>query len=155
MTEEYFIEDTQPETNGSFGGEPPGSTFGGDPVSDLRTLKRGRGGPHVRCVQGRLSLLLGDDEAAGSHESAPATVSALETSRSAGVVQQHLPASTAHAPPVFHPLAYRGIVGGWPVHWREQWGRRANDLEETGLSWRDAEAQAFVEVWNTVRHMIE
>jgi hypothetical protein len=31
---------------------------------------------------------------------------------------------------------------------REQWGRAPNELEETGLSWRDAEAQALVEVWN-------
>jgi hypothetical protein len=39
------------------------------------------------------------------------------------------------------------VVADWPIEWREQWGRRANDLEETGLSWRDAETQAFVEVW--------
>jgi hypothetical protein len=44
------------------------------------------------------------------------------------------------------------VVADWPVDWREQWGRRANELEETGLSWRDAEAQAFVEVWHRVRH---
>ena len=35
--------------------------------------------------------------------------------------------------------------------WREQWGRRANDLEESGLSWRDAETQAFVEIWHQLR----
>ena len=87
----------------------------------------------------------------GSLEPVSATVSASESSRSAGVLQQHLPASASRALPVWHPLAYRDVVAGWPVHWREQWGRRANDLEETGLSWRDAEAQAFVEVWNTVR----
>jgi hypothetical protein len=55
-------------------------------------------------------------------------------------------------PPVFHPLAYRGVVANWPIEWREQWGRRANSLEEGGLSWRDAETQAFVEVWNERRH---
>lgn len=55
-------------------------------------------------------------------------------------------------PPVFHPLAYRGVVANWPVEWREQWGRRANSLEEGGLSWRDAETQAFVEVWNRLRN---
>ena len=55
-----------------------------------------------------------------------------------------------HAP-VFHPLAYRGVVAEWPVEWRERWGRRANALEENGLSWRDAEAQAFVEVWSQLR----
>ncbi|MFI5455050.1 MAG: hypothetical protein ACHRXM_06325 [Isosphaerales bacterium] len=54
--------------------------------------------------------------------------------------------------PVFHPLAYRSVVADWPVEWREQWGRRANALEESGLSWRDAETQAFVEVWNLRRH---
>jgi hypothetical protein len=43
-------------------------------------------------------------------------------------------------------------VADWPVEWRERWGRRANALEvENGLSWRDAETQAFVEVWNLFR----
>jgi hypothetical protein len=37
------------------------------------------------------------------------------------------------------------------VAWRERWGRRANALEESGLTWRDAETQAFVEVWNLRR----
>ena len=55
-------------------------------------------------------------------------------------------------PPIFHPLAYRGVVANWPIEWREQWGRRANSLEEGGLSWRDAETQAFVEVWNQLRN---
>jgi len=54
--------------------------------------------------------------------------------------------------PLFHPLAYRGVVAEWPLEYREQWGRRANALEESGLSWRDAETQAFVEVWKLVRH---
>ena len=58
----------------------------------------------------------------------------------------------ASPPPVFHPLAYRGVVANWPVEWREQWGKRANSLEESGLSWRDAETQAFVEVWNLLRN---
>jgi hypothetical protein len=39
----------------------------------------------------------------------------------------------------------------WPVQWRERWGRRANDLEMSGLTWRDAEGRAFVEVWNEWR----
>ena len=55
-------------------------------------------------------------------------------------------------PPIFHPLAYRGVVANWPVEWRERWGRCANALEEGGLSWRDAETQAFVEVWNQIRN---
>ena len=54
-------------------------------------------------------------------------------------------------PPVFHPLAYRSVVAAWSLESRERWGRRANDLEDAGLSWRDAETQAFVEVWNDLR----
>jgi hypothetical protein len=58
----------------------------------------------------------------------------------------------ASPPPVFHPLAYRSVVANWPIEWREQWGERANSLEEGGLSWRDAETQAFVEIWNLLRN---
>jgi hypothetical protein len=73
-------------------------------------------------------------------------------SRSRGAVVAHAQ-HPAHPGPaqVFHPPAYRGVVAGWPQDWRERWGRRANELEEAGLSWRDAEAQAFVETWNLVR----
>jgi hypothetical protein len=49
------------------------------------------------------------------------------------------------------PLAYRAVLANWPDEWRERWGRRANALEETGLHWRDAEGQAFVDVWNQRR----
>jgi hypothetical protein len=63
----------------------------------------------------------------------------------------HPAAQPSSPPPIFHPLAYRGVVANWPVEWREQWGQRANSLEEGGLSWRDAETQAFVEVWNQLR----
>lgn len=52
---------------------------------------------------------------------------------------------------MFHPLAYRGVVAGWTIEDRERWGRRANELEEAGLAWRDAEARAFVEVWLRLR----
>lgn len=46
------------------------------------------------------------------------------------------------------PLPYRQVLATWPDDWRERWGRRANQLEETGLSWRDAEGRAFVETWS-------
>jgi len=64
---------------------------------------------------------------------------------------RHRSVEASPPPPVFHPLAYRGVVADWPVAWREQWGRRANALEESGLTWRDAETQAFVEVWTLRR----
>ncbi|AGA27680.1 hypothetical protein [Singulisphaera acidiphila] len=41
---------------------------------------------------------------------------------------------------------YRTALANWPDEWRERWGHRANDLEEAGLGWREAEACAFFEV---------
>lgn len=34
----------------------------------------------------------------------------------------------------------------WPVSLRQRWGERANALEATGLSWREAERRAFDEI---------
>jgi hypothetical protein len=90
-------------------------------------------------------MLFGDDDETGQVEPAPAPATAI-VSRF-----RRAPVKADSSPPVFHPLAYRGVVAEWPVEWRERWGRRANAFEETGLSWRDAEAQAFVEVWSQFR----
>jgi hypothetical protein len=49
------------------------------------------------------------------------------------------------------PPPCRAALVNWPVEWRERWGRLANALEESGLSWQEAEARAFVEVWNQRR----
>jgi hypothetical protein len=43
-------------------------------------------------------------------------------------------------------LPYRNALAYWPDEWRERWGHRANDLEAQGLSWREAELRAFIEV---------
>jgi hypothetical protein len=48
-------------------------------------------------------------------------------------------------------IPYRAALANWPDEWRERWGRRANELQDEGLNWRDAEARAFVEVWNQRR----
>jgi hypothetical protein len=90
-------------------------------------------------------MQFGDEEESG--QVVPAPVPATEMTSSF----HRVPAKTISPAPVFHPLAYRGVVAEWPVEWRERWGRLANALEEKGLSWRDAEAQAFVEVWRQVR----
>jgi hypothetical protein len=89
-------------------------------------------------------MLYEDEDETGSNPADASSAPALETSTRS---EQDLA-----PPPIFHPLAYRGVVANWPVEWRERWGRRANSLEESGLSWRDAETQAFVEVWNQLRH---
>ena len=89
-----------------------------------------------------------EDEVPGGGEGASETA----TSRSAIALVAHPRHQDGPGPvQVFHPPAYRGVVAGWPEDWRERWGRRANELEDAGLSWRDAEAQAFVETWSLVR----
>lgn len=39
-------------------------------------------------------------------------------------------------------LPWRRLLATWPDTWREQWGRRANELEDSGLTWIEAERQA-------------
>ena len=46
----------------------------------------------------------------------------------------------------FKSFPYRTALANWPDEWRERWGHRANALEERGMSWQDAEAQAFFEI---------
>jgi hypothetical protein len=124
-------------------------------VRELRTLKRTRAGSRVRSVQGRLSIELGDEDEVGGEP-----IKAEPTARSSGFRRpakvsgtnpDKPPAGGRPSAPVFHPLAYRSVVADWPIAWREQWGQRANELEETGLSWRDAETQAFVELWHKLQ----
>ena len=122
------------------------------PVRELRTLKRTRLGSRVRSVQGRLSIELGnEDEASDSVRPEPQARSSgfrrpvKSTRADAGLDSSASARTTA---PIFHPLAYRSVVADWAIDIRKQWGLRANELESTGLSWRDAETQAFVEVWH-------
>ena len=117
--------------------------LGGHPVSVLRTVERDRGRSRVRGVQGRLGILFEEEESSGQDK--PEIALPLKV---AGPVP--VPASTTTTQ--FHPLAYRRVLSAWPDEWRERWGYRANALEEAGLSWRDAETQAFIEVWNQIRH---
>lgn len=49
------------------------------------------------------------------------------------------------------PPPCRMALARWPDEWRERWGLRANALEDAGLPWHEAEARAFVEVWNERR----
>jgi hypothetical protein len=90
-------------------------------------------------------MIYGDEDEAG--QISPSAVPAKENPNNPG--RRNSRASTSS--PVFHPPEYRRVLANWPDEWREQWGRRANALEENGLSWRDAETQAFVEVWNRLR----
>jgi hypothetical protein len=90
-------------------------------------------------------MIFGDEEEAGHAK--PSAVPAKENPNIPG----RRGSKVAAAFPVSHPPEYRRVLANWPDEWREQWGRRANALEDGGLSWRDAEAQAFVEVLSQLR----
>ncbi len=127
-------------------------------MRELRTLRPAHGGSRVRSVQGRLSIEFGDEDEAGGDspkDDPPARSSGFRRPTKPSVVNQERSPGARPSTPVFHPLAYRSVVASWPLEWRELWGQRANDLEETGLSWRDAETQAFVEVWHKLRQSAE
>jgi len=126
-------------------------------VHELRTLKPARFGSRVRSVQGRLSIDFGDEDEAGSElakREQPARDSGFRRPTKTAASTPERGATTKSPVPVFHPLAYRSVIADWPIERREQWGRRANALEETGLSWRDAETQAFVEIWHEYRKQV-
>lgn len=40
---------------------------------------------------------------------------------------------------------WRELLAKWPDDWRERWGLRANQLEEQGADWIEAERQAMNE----------
>ncbi|QEH34758.1 hypothetical protein OJF2_33000 [Aquisphaera giovannonii] len=123
-------------------------------MSDLRSLKSARGGSRARGVQGRLSISFGEDDPGDSRRAEPARSARSARPRRPARPAPPRPVKRDEPPrpaPIFHPLAYRSVLAGWPIEHRERWGLRANELEETGLSWRDAETQAFVEAWNGIR----
>lgn len=56
------------------------------------------------------------------------------------------------------PMPHRMVLASWPDSWRERWGQRANALEDVGLSWRDAESRAFLEIrdqWRSSPEVVE
>lgn len=61
------------------------------------------------------------------------------------------PAPVPSSTRVSGPPPCRMALARWPDEWRERWGLRANALEDAGLPWHEAEARAFVEVWNERR----
>jgi hypothetical protein len=41
------------------------------------------------------------------------------------------------------PSVWRDQLAGWPIEWRERWGRLANALEEQGVLFPESERRAF------------
>jgi hypothetical protein len=44
------------------------------------------------------------------------------------------------------PLPWRSVVSRWPIARRQEWGDRANRLQDAGLEWKEAERLAFDEL---------
>ncbi len=123
-------------------------------MRELRASKPTRWGSRIRSVQGRLSMEFGDQDEATENPVKPDSEvrsSGFRRLVKGDAVSAELTPHGRFPAPTFHPLAYRSVVASWPDEFRELWGRRANELEETGLSWRDAETQAFVEVGSQFR----
>jgi hypothetical protein len=115
----------------------------GRPVSEVR----------AREIQGLLAML-GAGSEAETGDAAPAAVSAHWRADPGGAPRPTptpARAERATADAGAEPLPYRTVLASWPDEWRERWGLRANDLETSGLSWRDAEGRAFLEVWKQWR----
>ena len=112
------------------------------PVVQVRPRSRKRAvATRDREVQGMLLATLGSDLV--STEEVQAVFKTAEAPR----VATH----KVERPLEFQPLPYRQVLATWPDYWRERWGRLANALEDRGISWRDAESRAFVEVWSQYR----
>jgi hypothetical protein len=122
------------------------------PMSEASVLHRPSTAPRRRGAQRRLALSAVETapEIPGAVTEGPPAVRYRRPKKSPPAKAATKPDRTP-PPPVFHPLAYRSVVAAWSLDARERWGRRSNELEDLGLSWRDAETQAFVEVWNDLR----
>src|SRR4051812_35593229 len=111
--------------------------MGGRPVNQVRLRTRKPATTlaavtRAREIQGKLTMPGLDRDAGAETEAA-------------------LPDRTAWRVDEVGPLPHRRVLATWPDAWRERWGRRANELEEAGAPWRDAEGTAFVEVCTRFR----
>jgi hypothetical protein len=128
--------------------------MGGMSVKDLQTLTKARRNRTLSTRQGRLILRFpeGLDERSWDDPSQKS-----DAKQTAPVRNLRSRDSSTCSPPVDakpfveHPLEYRKVIANWSDDWRERWGHRANSLEDLGLAWRDAEAQAFIDVLRQIK----
>jgi hypothetical protein len=62
-----------------------------------------------------------------------------------GVVEPSTPSPSETEAPAIRPLwpPRPPELAGWPIAWRERWGRLANSLQDQGVLWPDYERLAF------------
>jgi hypothetical protein len=53
--------------------------------------------------------------------------------------------------PRFAPMPWRDALANASIEFRERWGYRANELEEGGMPWREAEEQAYRELMTAIQ----
>ena len=59
--------------------------------------------------------------------------------------------SEATRPESFSRLFWRPTIARWPIDRRQDWGDRANALQDAGLDWKEAERLAFDEIMAHLR----
>jgi hypothetical protein len=114
-------------------------------MSEVRLRARLARSRRVREIQGMLAIQGLEGEA--EHEA----TAVMERPASALTIPYKSGGRPSATLDAVRPLPYRTVLADWPDEWRERWGRRANELEDSGLSWRDAEGRAFLEIWNQLR----
>ena len=48
-------------------------------------------------------------------------------------------------------LFWRASVARWPIERRQHWGDRANELQDAGFGWQEAERVAFEEIMDDIK----
>lgn len=124
-------------------------------MSQVRLRSRRRPAARDREIQGMLAMQGLESEPTETDPTTVTTDWRMDSGGLAPPMPTPTPTSTrAGRAPLdvdVKPLPYRQVLAVWPDEWRERWGRRANELEDAGLSWRDAEGRAFLELWNDWR----
>jgi hypothetical protein len=120
-------------------------------MNEVRPRSRKRSETRVREIQGMLAMRGSGSEEFGTDPTSVTTDWRTDSGGATPPTPTPTRAERATIDVDVKPLPYRSVLAAWPDDWRERWGRRANDLEAAGLSWRDAEGRAFLEVWNDWR----
>src|SRR4051794_16363278 len=98
--------------------------------------------PDLRACLDRLGVNLSVREGRLHYQAQPGAMppevkAALATHKAALLARLSGVESPAPWPPRPTELA------GWPIPWRERWGRLANELQDQGVPWPDHERIAF------------
>lgn len=80
----------------------------------------------------------------------PPTTTRGEPEAAAGATDGPAEAEAPVEPPEPPATPWRRFLPGWSEERRERWGKRANELAESGVAWPEDERRAFEEIVGTV-----